>query len=297
MSKKQLLIIYAGHSPTGSTATLAKWIAGNIGGNVNPTHLCPNGQVAMYCKNGKQVCGYPGTDVNQNPLCQTSSLNSSLNDSKIIGGPVGAMKYVNVIIKAASDATADDVDNADGIVLGSGTYNGNPEPDLIDFVDNKLGAGKAEAVLAGKICGTFCTSAGYTTGAQPVLNSLARLAMTFGATFVGGGEWHTSQGVCGMVKDNPDGTWNWDPSMKYLQEDAEAYGERLGLITSFFSESYAKISGNPPATPGQVITCGKCNSNKKNNDKDNGFCWFLIPALLIATILFIILSSKKQNKN
>lgn len=367
MSKKQLLIVYAGHSPSGSTATLAKWIAGNIGGQVpdqpglcdpgqvimhcdngNPTcaypgtdpsqtpnckrpaGICPPGQVSIRCENGNQICAHPGTDPSSNPICQTAphstcpkghvimhcpngktvcgisgtdpSSNPNCKTTSLgakkqgnIGGPVGAIKYVNVIIKSASDATADDVNNADGIVLGSGTYNGNPEPDMIEFVDNKLGAGKAEAVLAGKIVGTFCTSAGYATGAQPVLNGLARLAMTFGATLVGGGNWHTSQGVCGMVNDHHDGTWNWDPSMKYLQEDAQAYGERLGMITSFFSDSYIKAQGEIPLT-GQVITCGKCNSNKHKKGKYNNICWFLVPALLIATVLFIILSMKKRDE-
>lgn len=228
MSKKQLLIIYAGYSPTGSTATIAKWIGES------------------------------------------------------------AMKYVNVIIKSASNATAEDVDNSDGIVLGSGTYNGNPEPDIIEFVDNKLGAGKAKAILSGKICGTFCTSAGYATGAQPVLNGLARLAMTFGATFVGGGNWHTSQGVCGLVKDNADGTWDWDPSMNYLQKNAQDYGERLGMITSFFNSEYTKALGSSPTT-GHVITC------QKNVHKHN-ICKYLIASLLIATILFILLVVNKSNK-
>jgi multimeric flavodoxin WrbA len=235
---KLLLIIYAGHSPTGSTATIAKWIAGNV---IKKT---------------------------------------------------GASVYVNVIIKAASDATAEDVDNADGIVLGSATYNGNPEQEMIKFVNNKLGAGTGEPVLAGKICGVFCTSAGYVSGAQPVLNGLARLAMTFGATFVGGGDWTTSQGVCGMVDDERDGFWKWDPSMENLQSHAEAYGERLGMITSFFNESYTNLLGSKPIN-GKVIICDKCDVIPKKHCDDN-ICWILVPATLLATVLFIVLVMKKN---
>jgi len=263
MSKKQLLIVYAGHTSNGSTSTIANWIAGNN----NPN------QVIQKFSNENYVCVDQETN---NPECKNTT-----------SGPVGAMKYVNVIIKLAKDATADDIDNADAIVLGSGTYNGNPEPAMIEFVDSKLGAGKAKAVLAGKICGTFCTSAGYATGAQPVLNSLARLAMTFGATFVGGGNWHTSQGICGMVKDNIDGTWEWDSSMKYLQEDAQAYGERLGMITSFFSDAYTKASGIIPENPGYVITCNTKPVNCKIG-------WILLPAILVSLILFIIFNPKKR---
>jgi flavodoxin len=82
MSQKQLLIIYAGHTEDGSTATIAGWIAD------------------------------------------------------------GASKYVRAIIKKASDVTIDDVANADGYVLGSGVYNGNPEPDMIEFSESVLNAGK-----------------------------------------------------------------------------------------------------------------------------------------------------------
>ena len=140
-----------------------------------------------------------------------------------------------------------------------------------------MGAGKNEAVLYNKICGTFCTSAGYTTGAQPVLNALAKIAMTFGATFVGGGVWHTGQGVCGMVHDNKDGTWEWPPAMKYLQEDATSYGERLGMITSFFTDSYNKMTGSTPS-PGHVIIC---NTTQKHYT----IIWVLLLIVLVGAIL------------
>ena len=283
MSKKQLLIVYAGYSATGSTATLAQWIAGSVG----PVAPCKNNEQVMTCPNGKQICAQPGSDITKNPECVNLSTGSNT-----LGGAVGAMKYVNVIIKRAEDATAEDVDNADGLVLGSGTYNGNPEEKMIEFVDEKLGAGKAKNVLANKIFGVFCTSAGYATGAQPVLNGLARLAMTFGGIFVGGGVWHTGQGVCGMVKDNPDGTWAWDDSMKYLQEDAQAYGERLGMITSFFTDSFVKAQGSIPSA-GNVIECGTCDNTDKC--KKIKAIWFILPAVFLAFIIFVFaVVMKKQ---
>ena len=238
-SKKQLLIIYSGHSPVGSTATIAKWIGGN--------------------KKDKTT---------------------------------GAVKYVNVIIKAVSDTTSGDVNNADGIVLGSDIYNGNPKQDIIDFV-NKLNVGNRETVLDGKICGVFCTSTGYETGTRHFLNGLSKLAMTHGAIFVGGLGYETSQGVYGMVDDKSDGTWEWDPGMENLQYDAESYGERLGMITSFFHESYTNKLGSSEVSTSQVIICGKCNSTPKKY-KDDHICWLLVPATLLATVLFIILVMKKQ---
>ena len=132
---------------------------------------------------------------------------------------------------------------------------------MIDFSENVLNAGKNKDALnlSDRFVGAFCTSAGYTTGAQPVLNSLARILMTFGASYIGGGNWHSGQGICGMVKDTATG-WSWDSSMKYLQDDATAYGERLGALASFYQDSYNNAMKNPPTTPQKVI---KCNGGKK----------------------------------
>jgi multimeric flavodoxin WrbA len=143
MSKKKLLIIYAGHTDNDSTATIAQWIA------------------------------------------------------------AGASKYVTVVVKKASDVKIKDVADANGYALGSGVYNGNPGPDMIDFSENVLDAGKNKDALnlSDRFVGTFCTSAGYTTGAQPVLNAMARILMTFGASYIVGGNWHSGQGICGMVAD------------------------------------------------------------------------------------------------
>ena len=48
---------------------------------------------------------------------------------------------VSAVVKSASTATKEDFLRADGVMCGSGDYNGNPEPDMIDFFDKRLGAG------------------------------------------------------------------------------------------------------------------------------------------------------------
>ena len=223
MSQKQLLIIYAGHTEDGSTATIAGWIAD------------------------------------------------------------GASKYVRAIIKKASDVTIDDVANADGYALGSGVYNGNPEPDMIEFSESVLNAGKNPNHLdmSNRFVGAFCTSAGYTTGAQPVLNALARIFMTFGASYIGGGNWKSGQGVCGMVVDTKTGKgWDWDPSMKDLQKQATDYGTRLGALTSFYDDAYNNAMKNPPSKPGKKITC--------KNKTDVGMGVWLAAGLILILVIFIL---------
>lgn len=188
----KILIVYAGKTNTGSTATLAKYIK-------------------------------TGTD--------------SVNN-------------VTSLIKTASTATLTDVLGSDAIILGSGDYNGNPEPDMIDFLDNTLGAGMKSSMDKIKTMpfGIFATSAGYSTGVQEVLNSMARALMTFGAIYVGGGSWHNSQGIAGMTEKSSSGGWDWANStttQKYLKQDACEYGRRLAVASLSVPNMFNKLKENP----------------------------------------------------
>jgi len=60
---------------------------------------------------------------------------------------------------------------SDGIIIGSGVYNGNIEPSMTEFFDNKAGAGFNSSFLASKVAGQFATAADCGTGGQLVLNS------------------------------------------------------------------------------------------------------------------------------
>ena len=202
---KELLIVYAGKTSTGSTATLAKYIAQGVN-NVNG---------------------------------------------------------IKASIKSAAEATQSDVLNADGIICGSGDYNGNPEPDMIDFLDNQLGAGMTSKMdkLKTMPFGVFGTSAGYSTGVQEVLNSMARALMTFGCIYIGGGNWHTGQGVAGMTQKESSGGWDWankDTTQKYLVEDACDYGRRVAMAALTIPDGLESLSQlnpnkctNTPSTSSQ----------------------------------------------
>ena len=110
------------------------------------------------------------------------------------------------------------IKNSNGLILGSGDYNGNIEPPLLDFFDKYLGAGFKSSFLASKVAGQFVTAGDSGTGVQPILNDLSRLMMTFGANIITGGEskstygkpgsgsWHIAQGIVGIItKDSKTG--------------------------------------------------------------------------------------------
>ena len=119
---------------------------------------------------------------------------------------------------------------SDGIIIGSGVYNGNIEPSMTEFFDNKAGAGFNSSFLASKVACQFATAADSGTGGQLVLNSLSRLMQTFGANIV-----------------TKDKAYNPTFTNKYIQADAQAYGERIGQIASFFRREYIQTMN--PNTP------------------------------------------------
>ena len=180
-----------------------------------------------------------------------------------ISNGVKDVSGVTFMIKKASEANKSDVLNSDALICGSGDYNGNPEPDMVNFFDTELGGGLSSDMDKIKTMpfGVFATSAGYSTGVQEVLNSMARSLMTFGAIYVGGGDWHTSQGIAGMTEKNSSGGWQWaneDTTQKYLKEDACSYGRRIALASLAIPDNMVELGKQ------NVSTCEKY-TNPSNN--------------------------------
>lgn len=179
------------------------------------------------------------------------------------------VKSVGVIarIMEASTVTINDVSAADGIICGSGDYNGNPEPAMINFFDNILKAGYASQLTNMQTMpfGVFGTSAGYATGVQEVMQSMARSLLTFGGIYIGGGNWHTSQGVAGMTY-TPDGgkTWDWVDKtgfQSHLENNAICYGRRIALAVSVIPDAFrlAQCANKNPSCDPVLPTCDPKN--------------------------------------
>jgi multimeric flavodoxin WrbA len=165
--------------------------------------------------------------------------------AKLVAEGAASCPGSTVKVVRAEDATKADVNGAGAIVLGTGDYNGNPEPALLSFIDDKLKAGKSVSLMDGVVSAGFCTAAGVASGGQPILESIARATMTFGAVFVGGSTWETSQGVLGIVADGPGDTWTWASGQEHLQAQARDLGRRVADMASFFPGSYADVRKYP----------------------------------------------------
>jgi len=202
------------------------------------------------------------------------------------------VRGLDIDVKSASTVSKEDISSADGIICGSGDYNGNPEPDMITFFDTILGAGlkNTNTKLPTMPFGVFATSAGYGTGVQEVMQSMARALLTFGCIYIGGVNWHYSQGVAGMVYDFPfcptgstggssgglpcqstgstGPTWEWVEKnegglQQHLEEDANCYGRRVALATVSFADAfYVAINQNPPPPGGSTGNYSHCDPKK-----------------------------------
>jgi len=194
-----IVIIYAGEYDTGSTATLAKWIAEGA----------------------------------------------------------SSVEGTTVVVKGVAEATLTDLQNADGIILGSGDYNGSPEPAMFDFLDTRVGSVNLDLVPFG----VFATSSGYATGVQDVLTSMARELMTFGGLYVSSGSFHNPQGVAGLINSHPTQgrKWEWheaDPKddsreknpahglMRHLKDNAKDYGKRIATLATTLHSSVQKTTAH-----------------------------------------------------
>ena len=195
---------------------------------------------------------------------------------------------VTSLIKTANHTTKDDVLNSDAIILGSGDYNGNPEPDMINFIDNKLGAGMTSSMVKLQTMpfGVFATSGGYSTGAQEVLNSMARSLMTFGCVYVGGSTWYSGQGIAGMTEKSANGGWEWanaNTTQKYLKDDACEYGRRIAVAALTVPQMAEKLTENPSTCQSQPPHHPSHKYHLSKDARDN-----IIMAVVFVVLLIVI---------
>ena len=198
---------------------------------------------------------------------------------------------ISLTTKQQKDNILELVKFSDGIIIGSGVYNGNIEPIMIEFFDKFAGAGFKSSFLASKVAGQFATAADSGTGGQLVLNSLSRLMQTFGASRStlgkpGSGSWHTAQGILGIVtKDRKTGNPTF--TNKYIKEDASAYGERIGQIALFFQDNYNKSMGLlVPQTVKTCQICRPCPVHKKHNNSSQIWLILLVTTMIL-TLPFV----------
>ena len=143
----------------------------------------------------------------------------------------GAKLDSNVTVqkKLISEVTAEDLENADGIILGSPTYFGNISGPMKNFIDDW--AFKYHVYFKNKIGGAFSTGDGTIGGKENVVISLL-LAMMINGMIVAGPVYNLNGiqfGYPGASAVSSDGI------SKDELNDAKKLGERIAKLTRMFS--------------------------------------------------------------
>jgi len=146
----------------------------------------------------------------------------------------GAAVVATVRLLQVSDANyeRDVVHWADAVILGSGVYNGNAAPTLLEFINSF----DFQVSLVNKTGGSFATAGGPVAGLDLTIEELSRGLRTFGVLTLGGTTWENAHGT-GIVTSGS----------KSLSASDLALGRDQGLRIA--SVALALKATFPPAPP------------------------------------------------
>lgn len=134
-----------------------------------------------------------------------------------------------VLLKKVNKAGMEDLEWADGIVLGSPTYFGNMTGRMKSFVDKSVSL-YGEGKLRDKVGAAFASAAGTGTGVEmTVLSLITALAMHDMVIVSAPGR---EEGWPGMLGTMADGLGYEDPPNKVLLESCKMLGARVADVSA-----------------------------------------------------------------
>ena len=89
---------------------------------------------------------------------------------------------LDALVKPVSEATIDDLQASDGIVIGSPTYYGLPAAEIVKLIDDSV---KAHGRLEGKVGGAFSSSANIGGGNETVIMAILQAMLVHGMVIQG----------------------------------------------------------------------------------------------------------------
>jgi len=119
------------------------------------------------------------------PAGQVKQLATAVAD-----GAASASANVKLLMVQQANYERDVFQWADAVVLGSGVYNGNAAPEILEFINSF----DFENILTSKVGSVFATAGSAAAGLQGTLGEMSRGMSMFGMVIVGGSSW---QNACG----------------------------------------------------------------------------------------------------
>lgn len=109
------------------------------------------------------------------------------------------VKGVKVDVKKVEKATLEDLQAADGIIMGSPTYYGGMSGKLKEFIDKSV---KIHGQLEGKVGAAFTSSGGTASGAETTLLSILQAMLVHGMVVQGrSGDKHYGAAAVGSPRE------------------------------------------------------------------------------------------------
>jgi NAD(P)H dehydrogenase (quinone) len=130
---------------------------------------------------------------------------------------VKQVKNVDVVLKKVTDTSLNDLQRADGIIVGSPTFYGLMSGKLKVFFDESV---KIHGRLAGKVGGAFTSSGGAASGAETTLLSILEAMLIHGMIIQGNSD-----------REHYGAAAQGSPNDKAI-ESCKELGERVARLTS-----------------------------------------------------------------
>ncbi|MEM3443122.1 MAG: NAD(P)H-dependent oxidoreductase [Candidatus Bathyarchaeia archaeon] len=123
---------------------------------------------------------------------------------------------VNVVVKKVDQTSLEDLQKADGIIMGSPTYYGQMSAKLKSLIDESV---KIHGKLEGKVGAAFTSSGGTATGAETTLLSILNAMLVHGMI------------VQGRADDKHYGAAAVEKPDKKALEQCKELGKRTATLT------------------------------------------------------------------
>lgn len=151
---------------------------------------------------------------------------------------------VKIVEVSSANYKRDVAEWADAVVLGTGVFNGNPDPRLLEFINSF----DFMDDLSMKVGGAFATGGAAAAGLELTLTSLNRGLKTFGMISVGGSNWRNAHGT-GVVATHDEMIDDERHSLGLAVDQ----GKRIATVAAELKQG-SRISPGGVAPPNAGVT-------------------------------------------
>jgi len=139
-----------------------------------------------------------------------------------------SVEGVEVVLLSVDDVTADQLIEADAIIVGSPVYNANVTPEISAFIASWPFDGQP---LKDKIGAAFVTAGGISAGEEILQMNILQSMLVFGMIVVGGPDWTQPFGASAITGEPPFDVNEPEDISEQFNQKGFLLGERVARVT------------------------------------------------------------------